>query len=348
MKKDRLRVGVVGLKIGDGHVADYKASASVEEVVICDLDERQLNEVGDRHGVKKRYTDLAAMLATEKLDAVSICLPNKLHMPMTIQAIEAGCHVLCEKPMARNAEEAEQMLNASRKHGKKLMINFNQRFEPFRQILKGMIDDGDLGDIYFSRTLWHRRRGVPWWYPLAKGKEMCGGGPLIDLGVHVLDRAMWLCGFPEPEWVLGNTFCKISGDEAKKRGLPGFELEDMGVAMIRMKNGAMLELEASWAANRKDEEITTQLYGSKGGAFLRYIGGGTEYHELYLDVNGRQHNVQLDPRSIKPVPTIRQLFLDSILNDTEVPCTPEQGLVINKILDAVYQSAETKGPVRVC
>ena len=98
MKKDRLRVGVVGLKIGDGHVADYKASASVEEVVICDLDERQLNEVGDRHGVKKRYTDLAAMLATEKLDAVSICLPNKLHMPMTIQAIEAGCHVLCEKP----------------------------------------------------------------------------------------------------------------------------------------------------------------------------------------------------------------------------------------------------------
>ena len=241
------------------------------------------------------------------------------------------------------------MLQVAKEHGKKLMINFNQRFDPFRQALKTMIDGGQLGDIYFARALWHRRRGVPWWYPLANGKDMCGGGPLIDLGVHVLDRTMWWCGFPEPEWVLGNTYCKIAGEDAKKRRLPDFELEDMGVAMIRMKNGTLVELEASWSSNRENEEITTQLYGSKGGAVIHQICGDERAtkNELYLEIDGKQCNVQLDTQSLSPVKTIRQAFLDAILNDTEVPCTPEQGLVVNKILDAVYKSAATGGPVKI-
>jgi len=349
MSKEKLRVGVVGLTVGSVHVADYMASGSVEELVICDMNETKLNETGDKHGIKKRYTDFTKMLDAEKLDAVSIAVPNKLHMPLTMQAIDAGCHVLCEKPLSRNAAEAEKMLHAARAHGKKLMVNFNQRFDPVHQALKTMIDVGQLGDIYFARTLWHRRRGVPWWYPLAKGKEMCGGGPLIDLGVHVLDRALWWCGFPEPEWVLGNTYCKIAGEEAKKRGLPDFDLEDMGVAMIRMKNGTLVELEASWSSHRENEEITTQLYGSKGGAVIQQICGNecATKNELYLEIAGQQCNVQFDTQSLPPVATIRQAFLDAILNDTEVPCTPEQGLVVNKIIDAIYQSAATGDPVKI-
>lgn len=345
MKTTKLRVGVVGLQVGQAHVTDYLASNSVEEVVICDLNERRLNETGDKYGIKKRYADFTHMLSREHLDAVSIALPNKLHLPATLQAIEAGCHVLCEKPMGRTAAEAEKMLEAAKRHGKKLMINFSLRPNPVVQAVKTMVDAGKLGTIYFARTLWVRRRGVPWWYPLDRAREMCGGGPVIDIGVHVLDRAMWMCGFPEPEWVLGNTFCQIAGDEAKQRGLPGFDLEDMGVAMIRMRNGMMMELEAAWASNRENEEITTQLYGSKGGVLITHIVGGPGKEELYWEIDGHPCNVKFDP--LPPMPGIRQLFLDAILNDTDVLCTPEQGVIINRILDAVYQSAETGTPVKM-
>jgi predicted dehydrogenase len=343
MKSDKLRVGVVGLMVGNGHVADYRASPSVGELVICDSNPARLQEVGDKHQVTKRYTDFAEMLTREKLDAVSIALPNKLHCPMTIQAIEAGCHVLCEKPMARNAGEALRMLEAARRYGKKLMINFNSRFTPYCQAVKEMIDSGRLGDIYFVRTLWHRVRGVPRWYNLTK--DVCGGGALVDLGVHRLDLAMWLCGFPEPQWVLGNAFSKIEVQE-----YPDFELDDMSVAMIRMKNGAMLELEASWASNREGEEYATRIYGTKGGLLMR--SGGNAKNQLFLELDGKLAHVDLvagefGNSPLAPPTNVRQAFLDAILNDTPVPCTPEQGLVINTILDAIYQSAQTGEPMKL-
>lgn len=350
VSRNMLKIGIVGLKIGNAHIKDYLESKSAAELILCDLDAKLLNEIGDMHNIKKRYTDFTEMLTKEKLDAVSICAPNKLHMPLSIQALEAGCHVLCEKPMARNAEEAEKMLLASRKCGKKLMINFNQRFSPVNQAMKSMICNGVLGEIYFARTLWHRRRGVPWWYPLTQAKEMCGGGPIIDLGVHILDCCMWWCDFPEPEWVLGNTYCKIADKEAEKHGLSSFELEDMGVAMIRMKNGMCLELEASWASNREGEKIATRLYGTKGGTVICTYPDAKS--EIYMEMGGKLVNVNLAEGEfgnfpLAPKKTIRQAFLDAIINDTETPCSPAQGLVINKILDAVYESAQTGSPVKI-
>jgi len=343
MKNEKLRVGVVGLMIGSDHVAHYRASPSVGELVICDANPARLQEVGDKHQVQKRYADFSEMLAREKLDAVSIALPNNLHCPMTIQAIEAGCHVLCEKPMARNAGEARNMLEAARTHGKKLMINFNSRFTPYCQAVKAMIDSGRLGDIYFVRTLWHRTRGVPRWYNLTR--DVCGGGALIDLGVHRLDLAMWLCGYPEPQWVLGNAFNKIEVQE-----YPNFELDDMSVAMIRMQNGAMLELEASWASNREGEEGATRIYGTKGGLLMR--SGCNAKNQLFLELDGKLAHVELvegqfGNSPVGPATNVRQAFLDAILNDTPVPCTPEQGLVINTILDAIYESAQTGAPVKI-
>ena len=336
-----LNVGVVGLKIGAGHVADYIASPSVENVAICELDERKLNEIGDKFGIRKRYMDFADMLAKEKLDAVSVALPNKLHCPVTLQALAAGCHVLCEKPMGRNARDAADMLAAAHTYNRKLMINFNQRFDPLAQTVRQLILDGKLGEIYFARTTWHRRRGVPRWYRLTKAVN--GGGALIDLGVHMLDKTMWLCGYPEPEWVLGNTFNKI-----ETQSFPDFELEDMGVAMIRMTNGAMLELEASWAGNREGESITTRLYGTKGGLLM----SSTDKNRLFLEYEGKLANVELvegqyDNAPLGPRTNVRQAFLDAILNDTAVSCTPEQGLTINRMLDAIYESAASGVPVRM-
>ncbi|WP_256865230.1 Gfo/Idh/MocA family protein [Paenibacillus sp. 32352] len=251
--------------------------------------------------------------------------------------------------MARNEAEARSMLEASQKHNKKLMINFNQRFQQECQTLKSVIDEGKLGDIYYVRTVWQRRRGLPWWYPLSSGKEICGGGAIIDLGVHVLDRAMWFCGYPEPEWVLGNTFCKVSKDEAMRRGIPNFELEDMGVAMFRMTNGTMLELEASWASNREKEIITTRIYGSKGGAVLHTtVGeGNAAYNKVFLETDGEIHDIPIEELRVSKMPNVRQAFLDAIVKDEEVPCTPQQGLRITQMLDMVYYSAEKGMPIRI-
>lgn len=341
----RLRVGVVGLKVGKSHLADYAASKSVEEIVACDVNEQELAEVCGKYSIEKSYTDFAAMLAKEKLDAVSIALPNKLHMPMAIQALEAGCHVLCEKPMARTAAEAEKMLAASRRCGKKLMINFNQRFIPEVQAYKDLIDSGMLGEIYFARTEWHRRCGVPRWYNLTR--ENCGGGALIDLGVHRLDLALWLCGYPEPAWVLGNSFSKVEVQES-----PGFELEDFAAAMIRAKNGCMIELETSWASHRESEMVSTRLCGSKGGMLISSE-GGVPKNRIFMKMDGKLANVELSKGELGNSPVgpntgVRQAFLDAIIGDTEVPCTAEQGLVVNRIVDAIYKSAETRRPVEIC
>lgn len=343
----KLKVAVVGLTIGAGHVSNYAASESVEEILICDVDESKLNSVGEKFGVSKRYTDYDQMLREGKPDAVSVAVPNHLHLPFTCKALKAGAHVLCEKPMARNTQEAAEMLKAAQQYDRKLMINFNQRFLKESQALKAVIEQGRLGEIYYVRAIWQRRRGVPWWYPLEKGKETCGGGPLIDLGVHILDRAMWFCGDPQPEWILGNTFCQVSRDEAMRRGIANFDLEDMAVAMIRMADGTMLELEASWAGNRENEVVMTRLYGSKGGAVLRTVIGENKavYNKLFLETNGVLEDIDLDNETSIQIPNIRQAFLDSLINDTPVPCSPQQGLKINKILDAIYASAENGKPI---
>jgi len=346
MKK--LKVAVVGLTTGAGHTANYVESNDVSEVVICDINEDKLKEIGDKHNITKRYTDYGRMLAEEKPDAVSVTVPNFLHLPFTVKALEAGAHVLCEKPMAKNTAEATEMQRCAEKHDKKLMINFNQRFQKEVLTLKSVIDRGDLGDIYFVRTAWQRRRGVPWWYPLANGLTTCGGGALIDLGVHVLDRAMWLCGFPTPEWVLGNTYSKLSHNEAASRGIDPFEVEDMAVAMIRMTNGLMLQLEASWAGNRENEMIMTRIYGTRGGAVLKSVvkPNRERYNKLFLEKDGELHDYDIDSDFDNPPGNIRQAFLDAIVNNTPVPCAPWQGIQINKILDAVYKSAASGAPVK--
>jgi len=345
----KLKAAIVGLKTGASHTANYVESNYVGEVAICDTNEVKLNEVGEKYNIAKRYTDYDCMLAEEKPDIVSVTVPNFLHMPFTVKALEAGAHVLCEKPMARNTSEAGEMLRVAKQRGKKLMINFNQRFQKEVMALKSVIDSGGLGDIYFVRTVWQRRRGVPWWYPLENGLTTCGGGALIDLGVHVLDRAMWLCGFPEPDWVMGNTFSKLSHEEAATRGIKNFEVEDMAVAMIRMKNGAMLELEASWAGNRKDEVVKTRILGTRGGAVLKTViePDRGRYNKLYLEKDGELQDFDIDIDFDRPPGNVRQAFLDAVVNDTDVPCTPEQGLRINEILDAVYKSAESGAPVKM-
>ncbi|MBM4087493.1 MAG: Gfo/Idh/MocA family oxidoreductase, partial [Planctomycetes bacterium] len=206
----KLRMGVVGLRMGKNHAKAYQTHPQAELVAVCDLNEELLKATAAELKVGQAFTDAKTMFREAGLDAVSIATPNKFHAPLSIGAMDAGLHVLCEKPMAMNAKEGAQMNAAARKARKNLMINFSYRFSDMSQALKAQVDAGVIGDVYFGRTVWHRRRGIPGFGGAFTMKELSGGGPLIDLGVHRLDLALWLMGYPEPVAVSGSAYNVIA------------------------------------------------------------------------------------------------------------------------------------------
>jgi predicted dehydrogenase len=333
--------------MGRHHIAGYQTHPQAEVVAITDTDEARLEEVGNTYGVAQRYTSAERMLKQEQLDVVSVATPNVLHKPQTIAALEASCHVLCEKPMAMSAQEARDMLAAASRAGKRLMINFSYRFTEQSMALKQQVDSGLLGDIYYGRTIWHRRRwtrNLGSWFGQ---KALAGGGPLIDLGVHRLDLALWLMGYPQPVWVLGGTYDPIGSALATEQGV-AVDVEDLAVGLIRFENGAMLSVEASWNANISEKELMeTRLLGTKGGLVQRNVDETYKFEaEIYVERNGSHFDMRLHSLS-QPVHSAMFHFIDSIATDRPHIATGEEGMLVMEILDGIYRSAEEGQPVEI-
>ena len=337
----KVRVGVIGLGMGRAHLSGYKSCPDCEIAAICDVDTARLARAGEEFGVATLLTSYEEMLKMDELDAVSIALPNYLHAPVTIAAFAAGKHVLCEKPMAMTVQEASQMVDASKIAGRKLMIHFNYRFTPHAQLLKQYVDAGELGEIYFARTGWHRRRGVPGmgsWFTI---QELSGGGPLIDLGVHRLDLALWLMGNPDPVEVLGATFAKFGPRMAESIGKK-YTVEDMACGLIRLSNGAAIAVDVSWASNtEKAEDMFTQLFGDRGGAEQRNVGEGYDPGlRIFREKYGAVEDVT--PKSIPAPKEGPQAHFIRCIRTGETPiATGEHGLQIQKILNGLYESAKS-------
>lgn len=348
----RLRVGVVGLGMGKAHIEGWKEHPQVDVVAIADPDAKRLAEIGDKYAIEGRHASLEAMLAVERLDAVSIVTPNKLHKEQTLAALAAGCHVLCEKPMAMSAAEGREMLEAAKAAERRLMINFSYRFSAQSRALKAQVDAGVFGDFYFGRSVWHRRRGMPgltWtqmggWFST---KALSGGGPLIDLGVHRLDLALWLMGYPKPTWVMGASYDPIARAAADKAGRT-YDVEDLAAAFIRFDNGATLALEASWAANIQEAELMeTRLLGTKAGLLQKNLNEGYVFDaHIFSEQDGAQFDTHLKAPAAK-APSAMHDYADAILNDRPHPAPGEQGLRVMEILDAIYESARSGAPVKL-
>lgn len=345
---NKLRVGIIGLGIGRSHIRGYQSHPGAEVVAIADLDETRLKVSGDEYKIAGRYRDAQEMLAKEKLDLVSVCTPNKFHKPLALAALDAGCHVLCEKPMAMNTAEAREMLAAAKRTRKRVMINFSYRFIPQSWAIKAQVDAGALGDIYFARTIWHRRRGMPGFGGWFGQKDLAGGGPIIDLGVHRLDLALWLMGYPKPVWVLASTYNAIGSRVAKEKGAK-FDVEDMGVALIKFANGATLELEASWTAYIAEQELMeTRLLGTLGGAIQRNVDEGYKFEsELFVERDGVHYDMKLHHPPGPDVPNQYHHFVDCIVHNKPHIATGEQGLIVMELLDAIYESAASGRPVQI-
>ena len=353
----KLKAGVIGLGMGGGHLSGYLSHPDVEVVAIADRREDRRALLPERwpEFKGKVYTEGIEMIKNEKLDILSVAVPNDQHNPLTIAGLEAGANVLCEKPMAMNAQEAQQMLDTAKRCGKKLGIDFSYRFNPQSRAMKAMIEEGALGNIYYARSVRFRRAGIPGNFNTGAGspmgswffdKKQSGGGPLIDLGVHRLDLALWLMGYPTPVWVMASTYSKFGPKWAKAQGLD-YSVEDLACAMIKFDNGTTLELDASWACNIKEKELQTiRLLGDKGGMYQFNLEEGYTYDvEYYSQIAGRDFDSRM--HTAQPMPSAFHLFVDAVRDDKPFLVRPEEGVTVMKILDAIYKSTATGEPVRV-
>ena len=354
----KLRLGIIGCGgIANGkHMPSLSSLDNVELVAFCDIIGEKAETAAKEYGAKgsKTYLDYTELLKDKTIDVIHVCTPNSSHAEITIAALEAGKHVMCEKPMAKKAVDARRMVEAAKKSGKKLTIGYQSRHRADSQYLKSAIDRGDLGEIYYARAHALRRRAVPTW-GVFLDEEQQGGGPLIDIGTHALDLTLWLMDNHEPQMVVGKAYHKLSQRENAANAWGSwdpkkFTVEDSAFGFIVMKNGATIVLESSWALNiLQPMEAKCTLCGTEGGADM--IGGlrinGENFAKLYetkvdLEAGGAAF---YEGKSETDADTEARRWIEAILNDTDPVVLPEQACVVSEILEAIYTSSETGKPV---
>lgn len=348
MSPDTLRVGVIGAGVGAAHLAGYSKLPHVEIVAVAGLDDDRVRLVADTYHVEQTYHDYQRLLERHDIDAVSVCLPNSLHAPVSIEAMQAGKHVLVEKPLARNATEARAMIAAAEEHKRILMVSFNRRYRGDVHWLKQYIAAGKLGDIYYAKAYWMRRAGIPRLGSWFVSKETAGGGPLIDLGVHVLDMAMYLMGEPHPVAVSGSAYAKFGPRNLKGWNTTQFsaedkpyEVEDLASAFIRLHNGATLLLEASWATHSSfGDDFGVVLFGTEGGAEITVRNYGHENTlKIFTDIDGIAVDSAPQTREGEGHSGVITQFVSAVLHGTPAVPSAEDGLRRALVLDACYRSA---------
>lgn len=348
--KRKWKVGVIGTgSISHEHIRAYLKNENVELYALCDINPARVHSMAEQYGVpqERAFTDMADLLALPEIDAVSVCTWNSAHAPCTIAALEAGKHVLCEKPMALNAQEALSMQQAAEKAGKILQIGFVRRFGNDCATIRDFVNAGYFGDFYYAKATYLRRNGCPGgWFG---EKARSGGGPLIDLGVHVIDLVRYLMGNPQPVSVYGATFQKLlNRPQIKKQGGYSasdrsgddvFDVEDLASAMIRFDNGTVLHVEAAFSLNIKEDSGEIELFGSKAGAKL-----DPQVH-LYSDVNGYLVNVDFDQDTALSFDGLFaneiSHFIDCVRGRAECIAPASDGVTLMRILDAIYESGRT-------
>jgi predicted dehydrogenase len=350
----KLKIGIIGTGgIANGkHMPSLKKLEQVEMVAFCDIVEERAVKAASEYGAEdaKVYTDYRELLKDRSIDVIHVCTPNYNHAEISIAAMEAGKHVMSEKPMAITSSEARSMVEASKRTGKKLTVGYNNRFRTDSLHLKKVCESGQLGDIYYAKAHAIRRRAVPTW-GVFLDEEKQGGGPLIDIGTHALDLTLWMMDNYKPVSVTGSVYHKL-GSRPNSANAWGpwdpekFTVEDSAFGYIKMENGATIVLESSWALNTLDvKEAKTTLCGTEGGADmddgLRL--NGEAFSRMYeQEVNLKSGGVAFFGGSAESASDLEaKLWVEAILNDTEPVVKAEQALVVTEILEAIYESAKT-------
>ena len=343
------------------HAAGFK-SAGAEIVAVADVNETAARKVAAREGIAKYFGDVGRMLREcPEIDAVSVIVPNKFHAPVALQALAAGRHVFCEKPPALSVREARDMAAAAAKQKLTLMFNFNNRARPESFAMMDYVRSGAVGRINSAQAKWIRRTGIPGFGGWFTTKALSGGGPLIDL-LHMLDLALYFMGYPEPEWVMAQTFSDFIHNKDFKGpwGIPDVakgvtDVENACHGMIRCKTGQIISLQISWAEMVRREEVSVTFQGTKaGGLVQRHFGidglddTAIDACEFYVQENGRSVNrsIVVPPDETMGRTRSAANFIHT-LEGREAPLnTPDQAVSLMRIIDAAYASARTGRPVK--
>jgi predicted dehydrogenase len=356
VSKEKVRIGIIGCGgIANGkHMPALSRQTAIEAemVAFCDILPEQAAKASEQFGASgaKSYTDYRELLAAGGIDVVHVCTPNDSHAEISIAAMEAGYHVLTEKPMAKKAADARTMVEAAKRTGKKLAVGYQSRFRNDSQYLKKLIEEGVLGEIYYARAHAIRRRAVPTWGVFLDAEKQ-GGGPLIDIGTHALDLSLWLMNNYEVASVSGSVYRKLADRENAANAWgpwnpKEYTVEDSALGFIKMKDGATVYLEASWALNTLEtDEAKCTLHGTEAGADMR------KGLRINGEKNSRLYTQEIDlgaggvafyeGKSARPEDLEMKMWLDTIVNGTEQIVKPEQACVVSEVLEAIYESAAT-------
>ncbi|MDX6264348.1 MAG: hypothetical protein QOH84_6036 [Kribbellaceae bacterium] len=353
MNDQKLRVGVVGLGFaGQAALEGFAELPDVEIAALAGLEKDTLARLGEKFRIPHLYENWEDLIATDGLDAVSVATPTQLHHPITIAALDRGLHVLCEKPLARTVAEGTEMVEAAKKSGKVLKVVFNHRERGDVAALKHQIDEGQLGRIYYAKAHWMRRNGIPGMGGWFTNRELSGGGPLIDLGVHILDMALHLMNEPKVTTVSANTFAELG---PRGRGSVSsvvrptvdtlgakFEVEDLATAYLRLEGGGALQLETSWATYRAPgDNFGIELFGTEGGARIDVQDyTNTDTLKIFTDVGGIPAEVRPATGAGLGHRAVVSEFVAIVLSGDWSVHNGSEALARTQIIDAAYASAK--------
>lgn len=348
-----LKVGMIGIgNISATHMPGWAASTHAEVIAGTDLNAAALAAWGEQHKVSRLYPDVAEMLANPDIDIVDICTPNMYHTPIAIAALEAGKHVICEKPLAPTPGDIRKLIDARNASGKELMTAQHFRFNGISMAMKNEIDQGVLGHVYHARA-WMLRRNLYINSPTFVQKQHAGGGACIDIGVHVLDLTLWMMGNPKPVTVSGTARTELARQPGQWSKIgpdapvpDNWDVEEFANAFVRFENGATLMLEVSWLLHHdtESEDLQVWLYGDKGGCHYPSAG----FLNSNLD-SRQQYN-----RTLKIIGDVMEPhalecfeFARILAAGGTSPVPPEQSLDVMSILDGIYRSQAEGREVRI-
>ncbi|HEY9294102.1 MAG TPA: Gfo/Idh/MocA family oxidoreductase [Microlunatus sp.] len=344
----KFKVGVIGTgSIAQLHLAAYAANPDVELVAVSDINFERAQKVATQYGAPRAYGDPHELLADEGVDGVSICTWNNSHASWAIAAVEAGKHVLVEKPISRTYAEALELQRVVEDHDRVVQVGFVRRHSPNCQVLKTFIDAGDLGEIYYAKASSIRRMGNPGgWFA---DKEIAGGGPLLDIGVHIIDLCWYLMGSPRATAVSGNTYHRL-GNRANITNAPRYKVsdydptknsvEDLANAVVRFENGASMLIDVSYSLHAVRDSLDVSVFGDKGGAELEPgLQIATERNDTVINLSPQisSPTFELQPGFANEIGN----FVDASLGRAESVAPAWHGVEIMKILDGIYTSADS-------
>ncbi len=357
MTKKMLKVGIIGTGgISGVHNNGYVKSGLAEVYALCDIKPDVLAKKSVEYKVPEErcFANYRDLLKLKEIDAVSVCTPNGLHCEMTVNALKAGKHTLCEKPMAMSVAEAKRMNDAAAKYKRKLQIGLMQRFRLDAGFIEQLVSDGVLGKVYYARCQAVRRRGVPSWGVFGQVDKQ-GGGGLIDIGVHQIDLTWWMMGKPEPASISGASY-KTIGNTQGHFGEFGawdwktYTVEDFATALVRFKNGATMSIECGFCANLEQEAHNSVIVGDKAGASLSPFRIIEEQHGHIMDCTPH-HFVTTDLHGVPQKIGNHELevasFCDAVLNNRPVKVPGTEAVITQRIINGIYASAKAGKEIKI-